>query len=402
MASFLGSTPLLESAYQALNTGRDTRSYIPSGVGGQGDRSALSSLGFPSSVANPSYWGTGFSGNGGGFGGGGNVSSNNNASSNTNSRFNASSFGDVFSNIMGGGGIDFGGNTPEGFNPYQFTPTFQDLQRPSSPVAGLTPEEEYLRQYQMGQLLGDQPGYDTAFNELMKTVGGDYLDVNSNPYLQQQIGAIGEDTSTLLNRSINDILSRAGTAGALGGSRSALMQGQAGGEAARGFEKTVADLLAGNYQNERNRQLGAAPGLAALEQLPIQQVAQAMGLAGIPREMQQKYIDASMQELMRQQNERLMPIQVGQSVLGQRMGQTIPIVQPQSSTLAGLGALASGVGNLAGGFGNLFGGTNAAGTTSSGAGNTTVNPPNNTGSGGGVGGLFSGIWDWLTGWTGSD
>lgn len=269
------------------------------------------------------------------------------------------SMGDIFSNISGGGDINFGGNTPEGFNPYQFMPSFSNFQRPSSPVAGLTPEEEFLRQYAMGQLTGAQPGQDLAFNELFNTVSGDYLSPESNPFLGQQINALGALTSDRMNQNINQILDRAGVSGALGGSRAALMQGEMAGDVTNDFNKTISDMLSQNYQTERGRQLGAIPGLLTTEQAPIAQIIQAMGLAGVPREMEQRNIDANMAEWGRMQNERLLPIQTAQSILGQRMGQTVPIVQPQGSPLSGLASLLQGGGALMGGLqnsglGNLF------------------------------------------------
>lgn len=300
--------------------------------------------GFNVSSGGPSY-GSLFSGGGGGFGGS-SGGTRTGSSGNINNTWSGS-----------GGGFDFGNNTPSGYNPYQFMPSFQQFQRPDSPVAGLTPEEEFLRQYQMGQLLGEHPGEDTAYNQLMSTVGGDYLSPETNPFLGQIINALGNDTANQLNRGVNDILSRAGTAGALGGSRSALMQGTAAGEATRGFNTNISDLLNKNYQNERQLQLGAIPELLSVENAPTQRTGQAMGLADIPRNMQQALIDAQMQEWLRQQNERFLPIQVGQSVMGQRMGQQIPIVQPQQSPYAGLGQLAQGVGSIFSGYNSATGGT---------------------------------------------
>lgn len=301
--------------------------------------------------------------NGGGGFGGNNSFGDLFAQSSGGSRggFSSGSSGDINNSWGGsGGGFDFGNGTPSGYNPYQFMPSFQQFQRPDSPVAGETPEEEFLRQYTMGQLLGDQPGRDAAYNMLYNTVNGDYLSPESNPFLGQQINAIGEDTANQLNRSVNDILSRAGTGGALGGSRSALMQGTAAGEATRGFNTNVTNMLNENYQRERGLQLGAVPGLLQTEGLPIQQSLQAMQLAGVPREFQQQLINAQMQEWLRQQSERYLPVQVGQSVMGQRMGQQIPIVQPQQNWMQGLGSLAQGAGSLASGartIGSLFGGS---------------------------------------------
>ena len=311
-------------------------------------------------IENPLWWqpntGGAFSG-GTGFGGGG-ISGGNFGSSSMGNLFSS---GNVNNSFSGGGSQEFNANQPEGFNPYQFMPSFQQFQRPDSPVAGPSEEEEYLRQFMMGQLLGEHPGEDAAYNELMKTIQGDYMHPDSNPYLTEMINSLGMDTTQQLNKSVNDILSRSGTAGALGGSRSALMQGQAAGETTRGFNEQISNLLNQNYQGERNRQLGATQTMPGLEGLATQRTGQALGLAGIPREFEQKLIDAQMQEWLRMQNERFQPIQIGQSILGQGMGQTIPIVQPQQSGLAGFGQAAQGLGGLLSGIGGLGGGSSGGG-----------------------------------------
>lgn len=309
-------------------------------------------------ISNPAYGGFGSGMNGGG--GNGQPSTGDIFSGGSRSTIGGRTNGVYNNNFSGGGSQNFSTQgQPGDYNPYQFMPSFSDFNRPSSPIAGETPEEEYLRQFMMGQLLGDHPGENAAYDELYSTVSGDYLHPDSNPYLTESINALGADTTNQLNNSINQILSRAGTGGALGGSRSALMQGQAGGESVRGFNETVANLLNSNYQQERNRQQGAIPGLVGLDNAPTARTGEAMGLAGVPRQFEQQNINARMGEWLRQQNERLLPLQTGQSILGQRMGQTVPIVQPQQSTLAGLGQLGQGLGSLFSGAKSMgmFGGT---------------------------------------------
>lgn len=314
-------------------------------------------------IANPIYTGGGNLGNliGGGGGGGG-------FSGSSGGSFSGNTFADVFSNIFGGGNINFGNGTPEGFNPYQFTPTVQNLQRPNRAFLPLSDEEEAMRQYLMGTLLGERPGEQAGYEELLNTVQGDYLHPESNPYLTEQINALSAESTDRLNESINQLLARAGVGGALGGSRAALMQGQAAGETGRAFDQMVADLLSGNYQRERGLQLSAIPGLVDIENMLSGRIGQAMQIAGMPRSIEQQENMYRLGELTRQQNERLMPIQVGQSVAGQRIGQTIPVVNPQSNPLAGLGGLLQGVGSIAGSpFGSMIG--NAASSAFGGIGN---------------------------------
>lgn len=322
--------PFIQNFYNPASSngfgnGIGTAPYIPNPAYNQGSSSF--NVGAPQFGGNQQ-----FNDQGGSYSGG------------TNRNF---SFGDIYG---GGQGMQFDQNTPQGYNPYQFMPAFQQYQRPDSPVAGDTPESEFLRQYMMGQLTGEHPGQNAAYDELMRTVQGDYMNPETNPYMTESINALGADTTQQLNKGVNDILSRAGVGGALGGSRAALMQGQAAGETTRGFNEAVANMLNQNYQQERGRQLQSIPGLLGVENLPIEQAGQARALADRPRELQQQLINAQMQEWLRQQSERLLPLQTGQSVLGQRMGQTIPIVQPQQSPWAGAGQLAQGAGSIMSGL----------------------------------------------------
>lgn len=303
-------------------------------------------LGTAPYIPNPSFQNN----NAGQYGGTQQFDSNTSGQYNSNYRGGTNrnfSYGDIYG---GGPGMGFDQNTPQGYNPYQFMPAFQQFQRPDSPIAGDTPEEEYLRQWMMGALTGPQQGQQASYDELLRTVQGDYMNPETNPYLTEVINALGADTTEQLNRGVNSILSRAGVGGALGGSRAALMQGQAAGETTRGFNESISNLLNQNYQQERGRQLQSTGPLVQMENIPILQAEQARQLAGRPREKEQALINAQMQEWLRQQSERLLPLQTGQSVLGQRMGQQIPIVQPQQSPWAGAGQLAQGVGSLASGF----------------------------------------------------
>lgn len=354
---------LMNNYYGTAYNRNDPWQTIPqAAMGGSNAANGLQSQYFPSVMRNPAYDNAGANSNEGGFYNG-QWMGGSNAGGSGGSGGNIGSMGDIFTDIRGAGSINFGNPQTGDFNPYQFAPSFQQFQRPDSPVAGLTPEEEFLRQYTMGQLLGPQEGYDTSMDTLMKTVRGDYLNQETNPYITQNINTLGKVSSDQFNSNINDILSRAGVSGALSGSRAALMQGEAAGDFTRDYNQTISDMLLKNYSAERSNQMQAIPGLLQAEQIPIQQSAQAMALAGVPREMQQKLIDAQMAEWQRMQSERMLPISVGQSIMGQRMGQTIPIVQPNQSMLQGAGGLMGGLGSLLqggqqsgafSGLGNLF------------------------------------------------
>jgi len=257
---------------------------------------------------------------------------------------------------------------------------FRDIseQFPGGVNLGLRPQEEALRQEAIGGFTGQQQAVDVgreravgsllaprtggeeiAGQTLRSTAGGEFLSQESNPFLQEQISTINRN----LQRNIANIASRAGVAGAGGGTREAVLQGVAAGETSG----QIGDLLAANFARERGLQQGAVDPLLRFEQQPTQDELTALGveqqfgapeatiraaeLESIPREISQANRDVEVQEQLRQQSERLLPVQVGQSILGQRIGQSVPVVSPAQSPLAGLGSLFSGLGNLGGIFG---------------------------------------------------
>lgn len=245
------------------------------------------------------------------------------------------------------------------------------------PIVGLRPEEEAIRQQAVGGFTGQQEridaargrttgsllaprtaGEQTAGQELQRTVGGDFLSVGSNPFLQEQISTINRN----LQQNIANIASRAGVAGAGGGSREAVLQG----EAAAGTSGQIGDLLAANFARERGLQQQAIDPLLQFEGQPTRNELTALGveqqagapeallrageLEGVPRQIEQARANIDVDEALRQQAERLVPTQVGQSILGQRIGQSIPVITPQQSGLSQASSLIGSIGKLAGGL----------------------------------------------------
>lgn len=312
---------------------------------------------------------------------------------------------------------------PGGFDPsqYQYQPTVSNIAQPSQAVLPLSPQQDFLRQYGMGQLMGPNQTQDYMTNMLnaimtnqqfgqapgmdfLKSMiggaqpgggdptaagmagifGGNQLDVANNPVMQNLVGALGNTAQTNLQRGIGDILSRSNLQGGFGGSRQALMEGQATADTMKGLNQTVADLmntaqqaaygrqlqagsiLSGEYQQAAGRQLSAADlanqqyqqvanrQIAALPfaqqaaNQPIQNTMQALQLAGMPQDIANANNAYVLQQLQQMNDQRFLPLQIAQSIFGQQMGQTIPVVTPQTSNLAGVGSILSGTGSLLG------------------------------------------------------
>ena len=254
-----------------------------------------------------------------------------------------------------------------GFEPLVRTP----LERPETFTIPSSRDEDILLNKGILQTLGERPGLEASQKYLSDEVSGKFLDPNQNVGLQQQIGALSNANQFNLQRNIGDTLARAGQSGAGGGSRSALLQGQAVGESNRGYSQAVGDLLGKAYGQNRLLQSQAPGQLINSENIPAQNTMAAYGLAGIPRQQQQIEQNARLEELSNQRNAQYQPLQVAQSILGQRLGQTIPIVAPGQNPMAGIAGLLSGLGGFGGGLAQLLGNLKGnAGSSTTGGGST--------------------------------
>lgn len=171
-----------------------------------------------------------------------------------------------------------------------------------------------------------------AFNILGKTASGAGLSPDSNPALQAQIEALLGEGVNALQTGVNSIRNQAFGAGAGGGSREALSIGEAVGDFSRGFTTNVANLLGQNFQNERDRQLAAISPLLNVEQSPTSRLISAKGFEAEPRELEQAELNAQINDFLRQQAERFLPLEQARATLGQRMGQS---TTTQQSSLGG-------------------------------------------------------------------
>lgn len=241
-------------------------------------------------------------------------------------------------------------------------PAFPKVDRFIEPLTG---EETGLLAEAKGALRAPRPSEELSKQYFTDVAGGKYLDPNAGP-LKQQVEALKTDTLEAAKRITGDILGRTGAAGAGRGSREALMLGQAAGETSRGLARSVADLIGEQYQKERLLQQAAAGELPGFEDKDYQRVLAELGLAGIPREITQAERSAQIGQQEAEYQAGFAPIQMAQAILGQRLGQTIPIIAPGANPLTGIASLLTGGGNL---INSLRGsGTTTSRTTSGGGG----------------------------------
>lgn len=221
-------------------------------------------------------------------------------------------------------------------------------------TVGLSPEEEALRQSNIGRLLTRSPEEQAGINPLMISASGGYLNPETNPYLAQTSKAITTSSNENLYRNLARSKDEAFQAGAGGGSRQALREGEAIGTSQRALDEIIANLFGENLARERGLQTTASKDLLDYSNVPIERGLKAETLAGIPRELEQSETDKQINDYLRQQEERLIPLEVSQGLLGQRMGTPSSFATPGgSSTFSQVGSF---IGNVGKGISSVLGG----------------------------------------------
>lgn len=186
----------------------------------------------------------------------------------------------------------------------------QPQQFPYSQVAGFTPEQE------MGQNLGLMRGYygspvmNLGGRELASTIGGDYLNPQSNPYLEGyfQQGA-SQIMDPFLSQTLPALKSTAMQAGRSGGGAEALLTGKLNEGVMGQLQNLATNIYGGAYDQERARQMqaiGQAPTYAQNEWQDIQNI---MNIGGQKQLMGQSLLDEAAKKWDWEQNQPLANIQ---------------------------------------------------------------------------------------------
>jgi hypothetical protein len=141
---------------------------------------------------------------------------------------------------------------------------------PDSTIADRNPWEIQANQNVAGLVQGGSTGLESALAENQATTSGQYLNIDSNPWLREYGDAAASDISRSYSRTIApQIASRFGGSGRSAGPQDS---GQAEGNAMSASRRDLgqelsqmyAGLYGGAYENERGRMQGAvaqAPGL---------------------------------------------------------------------------------------------------------------------------------------------
>lgn len=198
---------------------------------------------------------------------------------------------------MSGGGSSgsSGGTTVQKTEPWDAAkPYYKDLYQTASDAYKAINKEGYT-----GQLVADQsadtisaqntmrdliPALQTTGTNAMtlanNTMSGNYLNAESNPYLQSAVAAATRDyTKEFQNEIVPAINSSAIAQGAYGGARQGIALGNAADDATQNLSDTIAKMYYQNYATERGYQ-NTAPTMASTAESLASAPATAYGQVG--------------------------------------------------------------------------------------------------------------------------
>lgn len=209
---------------------------------------------------------------------------------------------------------------------------------PGQTISGFAPEQEAAMQMTTGRALSGSPTLGAANQNATDTLSGNYL--NSNPYIESMVG-----------RAQNDVMSR------LGGGFYGATTGNSG------LTETTARALAdagnsvryGNYESERNRQMGLIPQAPGLASADYQDPTALAGVGASRQGYAQNLLNAGQQGFQAQQQYPLQQYDILGNALrttmggGQSMSGSNPNQGNPFANLLGTGILGAGLySNLSG------------------------------------------------------
>lgn len=226
------------------------------------------------------------------------------------------------------------------FNPYPFegvAPFSQDQNRAM----------DMVRQQATG---GQNPLFGAAQQQTMNTMGGQYLNPETNPYLKQTFDTAADRVTDAFGRgTAAQTDARFARAGAFGGSAWNEIQGanqQALGDSLSGM---AANIYGNNYAQERNNQMQAtqfAPQLAGNMSTQGYRDAEALlGTGGMQQQLGQSFINDDMSRFQQAQQYPYQQFQTFGQMFNPNMGSNQSMSQP------GVGAMQGLLGGAMGGLG---------------------------------------------------
>jgi len=236
---------------------------------------------------------------------------------------------------------------------------------PFETVAPFTQDQQAAMDAVRARATAGSPVVNAAQQQTLNTINGDYLNPQTNPYLQQTFDQAANRVTDAFSRgTAAQTDARFARAGAFGGS--AWNQAQQANQTALGdsLAGMAANIFGNNYAQERNRQQQAAqfaPNLAAQDYRDAEAL---LNVGGMQQQLGQQYLTDDASRFQQAQQYPYQQFQMFGSMFSPNFGMNSTQSYPGVSPLSGaLGGALGGVGlynslNQAG----MFGGSGSLGS----------------------------------------
>ena len=236
---------------------------------------------------------------------------------------------------------------------------------PYETVAPFTQDQQSAMDMVRQRSMAGSPVVNAAQQQTLNTINGDYLNPQTNPYLQQTFDQAANRVTDAFSRgTAAQTDARFARAGAFGGS--AWNQAQQANQTALGdsLAGMAANIFGNNYAQERNRQQQAAqfaPNLAAQDYRDAEAL---LNVGGMQQQLGQQYLTDDASRFQQAQQYPYQQFQMFGSMFSPNFGMNSTQSYPGVSPLSGaLGGALGGVGlynslNQAG----MFGGSGSLGS----------------------------------------
>lgn len=236
-------------------------------------------------------------------------------------------------------------------------PQYQYQEFPFSSLAWFTPEQQFGLDLQAMRGYFGSPMSNLGSRLATDTIGGQYVNPNTNPYLGQFYGkAAGDLSNSYLNTTLPTLKSTSQAAGMGGSTADALLQGQLMRNLGDSLQNLGTGIYGGAYDKERtiqNQMLNMIPQFRNIEQ---QDLANLMSVGDVRQQMAQNVLNEMKQVWDTRQSQpynRLAQYANLITPMGGLGGKQTQSLQAQGgggilSNLLGFGSSLMGLGNIFG------------------------------------------------------
>lgn len=150
---------------------------------------------------------------------------------------------------------------------------------------------------------GYRPLYGRGTQMLSDTLGGRYLDPESNPYLSKTADVITKKAREGFGRELDMVDSGANRSGAFYSTGAARLRGDAADRFGQNLTNSLSALYGDNYTRERGNMLSALSPALSYDQIPFSMTSSLYGAEALPRTIADRQLAGQYQDFLRTNEE---------------------------------------------------------------------------------------------------